>query len=354
MAEDLAPGVDRLVRGRSSIDRAGPAARPGQARPGPAARPGAAARRGQWGAAAVPSCARRCCCCGRWRCSPIWRRLSFDACSPTRLAVGTLTMLPTGPVQIIDRLARRAMILAPLAVLPLAALAAGGLARHSWLGCPRWCRVCSSSPPGPRHPGPAPRRAGRHGRRPGHGLGPRASAGGHAPGGRRPDGRRRAGARARRSGGRVGGLATTCAGRCWSACWSAARGRRSWSAAAACRPRGPMGSASPWPARSVAGRAGRLVAGRLSVAAAGPRSSGSGPVSGVLAGCRPGAVLVLVAALRTPARRRHRRRDGRRGRGRPVDHAAGRLAVSQRYSRSARPATMSTTSSLTAAISWLT
>lgn len=47
-----------------------------------------------------------------------------------RLAVGTLTVLPTGPIDRVDRpVARWAMLLAPLAVLPLAVLA-GGL---SWL-----------------------------------------------------------------------------------------------------------------------------------------------------------------------------------------------------------------------------
>ncbi|HVH23415.1 MAG TPA: adenosylcobinamide-GDP ribazoletransferase, partial [Pseudonocardia sp.] len=42
-----------------------------------------------------------------------------------RLAAGTLTVLPSGPIPHIDRpLAARAMILAPLAVLPLAAASA--------------------------------------------------------------------------------------------------------------------------------------------------------------------------------------------------------------------------------------
>lgn len=42
-----------------------------------------------------------------------------------RLALGTLTALPTGAVRVNRRVAGRAMLLAPLAVLPLAALAAG-------------------------------------------------------------------------------------------------------------------------------------------------------------------------------------------------------------------------------------
>ncbi|HEY5821259.1 MAG TPA: adenosylcobinamide-GDP ribazoletransferase [Propionibacteriaceae bacterium] len=54
-----------------------------------------------------------------------------------RLAVGTLTVIPVGPLPEIDPLiARRAMLLAPLAALPLAGAAglAGGLA--SWFGLP--------------------------------------------------------------------------------------------------------------------------------------------------------------------------------------------------------------------------
>jgi adenosylcobinamide-GDP ribazoletransferase len=49
--------------------------------------------------------------------------MAFDA---SRLAVGTLTVLPVGAVGEIDRtIAGRAMIFAPLAVVPLAALTAG-------------------------------------------------------------------------------------------------------------------------------------------------------------------------------------------------------------------------------------
>lgn len=42
-----------------------------------------------------------------------------------RLAVGTLTVLPAGPVQVDRRVAGRAMVLAPLAVLPVAIAATG-------------------------------------------------------------------------------------------------------------------------------------------------------------------------------------------------------------------------------------
>lgn len=42
-----------------------------------------------------------------------------------RLAVGTLTVLPTGPVQLDRTVARGAMLIAPLAVAPLAVVAAG-------------------------------------------------------------------------------------------------------------------------------------------------------------------------------------------------------------------------------------
>ena len=42
-----------------------------------------------------------------------------------RLAAGTLTVLPSGPIPEIDKpMAARAMVLAPLAVVPLAAVAA--------------------------------------------------------------------------------------------------------------------------------------------------------------------------------------------------------------------------------------
>jgi adenosylcobinamide-GDP ribazoletransferase len=47
-----------------------------------------------------------------------------------RLAVGTLTVLPTGRVSVTPTVARRAMLLAPLAVLPLAVVAVGA----GWLG----------------------------------------------------------------------------------------------------------------------------------------------------------------------------------------------------------------------------
>lgn len=42
-----------------------------------------------------------------------------------RLAVGTLTVVPTGAIEVTPRIARNAMLLAPLAVLPLAAVAVG-------------------------------------------------------------------------------------------------------------------------------------------------------------------------------------------------------------------------------------
>ena len=47
-----------------------------------------------------------------------------------RLAVGTLTVLPTGAVDVTPRVAGRAMIFAPVAVVPLAAIAVGA----GWLG----------------------------------------------------------------------------------------------------------------------------------------------------------------------------------------------------------------------------
>jgi adenosylcobinamide-GDP ribazoletransferase len=54
--------------------------------------------------------------------------MAFDA---PRLAVGTLTVIPVGNIGDIDRtVAGRAMIFAPIAVIPLAALAAG----IGWLG----------------------------------------------------------------------------------------------------------------------------------------------------------------------------------------------------------------------------
>jgi adenosylcobinamide-GDP ribazoletransferase len=47
-----------------------------------------------------------------------------------RLAVGTLTVLPTGAVDVTPRVAGRAMMLAPVAVVPLAVVAVGA----GWLG----------------------------------------------------------------------------------------------------------------------------------------------------------------------------------------------------------------------------
>ncbi len=47
-----------------------------------------------------------------------------------RLAVGTLTVLPTGRVDVTPKIARGAMLLAPIAVLPLAAVAVAA----GWLG----------------------------------------------------------------------------------------------------------------------------------------------------------------------------------------------------------------------------
>jgi adenosylcobinamide-GDP ribazoletransferase len=49
---------------------------------------------------------------------------------PVRLALGTLTAVPTGPVRVTPRVAGRAMLLAPAAVAPLAAAAVGA----GWLG----------------------------------------------------------------------------------------------------------------------------------------------------------------------------------------------------------------------------
>ena len=62
VAEELEPGRDRLVRGRSPLHRAGPAAGAGEARAGADARSRAAAGRGHGGARS------RCRCCGRRRC----------------------------------------------------------------------------------------------------------------------------------------------------------------------------------------------------------------------------------------------------------------------------------------------
>lgn len=53
-----------------------------------------------------------------------------------RLAVGTLTVLPTGAVTVDARTARGAMLLGPLAVLPLGLLAAGVTAAGAALGWP--------------------------------------------------------------------------------------------------------------------------------------------------------------------------------------------------------------------------
>lgn len=47
-----------------------------------------------------------------------------------RLSLGTLTVLPTGPVEVTPAIARRAMLMAPVAVAPLAAVAVGA----GWLG----------------------------------------------------------------------------------------------------------------------------------------------------------------------------------------------------------------------------
>lgn len=58
--------------------------------------------------------------------------------SALRLAVGTLTVLPTGPLDRVDRAVTRwAMMLAPLAVLPLAVLAGGLAWAGTALGWPR-------------------------------------------------------------------------------------------------------------------------------------------------------------------------------------------------------------------------
>jgi adenosylcobinamide-GDP ribazoletransferase len=53
-----------------------------------------------------------------------------------RLAVGTLTIVPTGRVEVTTRVAGGAMVLAPVAVVPLALLAAGGGALATWLAWP--------------------------------------------------------------------------------------------------------------------------------------------------------------------------------------------------------------------------
>lgn len=52
-----------------------------------------------------------------------------------RMAVGTLTAIPVRPPDTIDRrVAGRAMVLAPVAAVPLAALAAGVVAAGEWVG----------------------------------------------------------------------------------------------------------------------------------------------------------------------------------------------------------------------------
>ena len=54
-----------------------------------------------------------------------------------RLSVGTLTVLPVGPVRHVDRtVAGRAMLLAPLAVLPLAVVASGAGSLATLVGLP--------------------------------------------------------------------------------------------------------------------------------------------------------------------------------------------------------------------------
>jgi adenosylcobinamide-GDP ribazoletransferase len=59
-------------------------------------------------------------------------RLAKDSSrlDPVRLALGTLTVLPTGAVRVTPSVARGAMLLAPVVVLPLAAVAVG----TGWLG----------------------------------------------------------------------------------------------------------------------------------------------------------------------------------------------------------------------------
>ena len=52
-----------------------------------------------------------------------------------RLAVGTLTVIPSGPVEVSPASARAAMLLAPAATLPLA-VAAGGATATPSLGVP--------------------------------------------------------------------------------------------------------------------------------------------------------------------------------------------------------------------------
>ena len=107
-----------------------------------------------------------------------------------RLSVGTLTIVPSGAIAEIDRrTAARAMIIAPLAVIPLAAaVAAGGLARPN-----RWAAAFGSRPAGgwgigPRQPGVASGRPGRHRRRLRLGMDRGIFPSGDAAGRRRADG----------------------------------------------------------------------------------------------------------------------------------------------------------------------
>ena len=98
-ADRIAPGRCRVVRRRTPLHRAGPVARPRQARPRADPRPRACA----WARAAVrsppyPSSAARSACCATSRCSPTSCRMR-DA---WRLAVGTLTAIPVAAPRAVD------------------------------------------------------------------------------------------------------------------------------------------------------------------------------------------------------------------------------------------------------------
>ena len=126
------PRCGGLVRGRSSLHRAGAVAGAGQARAWSrcwisgcdSARAAARWPPSRWSG-------RRRCCSARWRCCPTWLRDGLaprpdvvDLCKLTadglRLAVGTFTAIPVpAPRRITRPTARAAMILAPLATLPI-------------------------------------------------------------------------------------------------------------------------------------------------------------------------------------------------------------------------------------------
>ena len=169
------------------------------------------------GSGASPRCrwsGRQPCCCRTWRCSPTSRELGVGLAAGGRHADGH----PGPPAGVVDRtVAGRAMALAPVAVLPLAVVAAG----LGWLAGPRagrrcwpvwWWSPCSLSAPAPctwtawrtRWTVSAP-------------AGTANATGDHASGRRGPDGGDRAAARARWSGRRGVGARHRCRGCCAAA-----------------------------------------------------------------------------------------------------------------------------------------